>query len=43
MLKPSQIGVQAADRHRVAVNRRVEDQLGVNLEPAFHPDVEIRE
>ena len=43
MLKPSQIGVQAPDRHRLAVNRRVEDQLDVNLVPAFHSDVEIRE
>jgi hypothetical protein len=43
MLKPSQIGVQAPDRHRLDVNRRVEDQLGVNLVPAFHSDVEFRE
>jgi putative ABC transport system substrate-binding protein len=38
----AEIGVRAPDRYRVAVNRRVEDQLGVKIAPTLRADVEIR-
>ena len=41
-IKPSQVGVRAPERYRVAVNRRVEDQLGLTLDARLRPDVEIR-
>jgi putative tryptophan/tyrosine transport system substrate-binding protein len=41
-VKPSQVGIRAPERFRVAVNRRVEDQLGLNLDARLRPDVEIR-
>jgi putative ABC transport system substrate-binding protein len=41
-IKPSQVGTRAPERYRIAVNRRVEDQLGLNLDARLHPDVEIR-
>ncbi len=39
---PAQIGIRSPDHFRVAVNRRVEDQLGLKIGSAVRPDVEIR-
>ncbi|MGH7899985.1 MAG: ABC transporter substrate binding protein, partial [Candidatus Binatia bacterium] len=39
---PSAIGVQAPARTMVAVNRRIEDQLGIRIGARLKPDVEIR-
>jgi ABC-type uncharacterized transport system substrate-binding protein len=41
-VKPAEIGVRTPERYRVAVNRRVEDQLGLKLGGGLHADVEIR-
>jgi putative ABC transport system substrate-binding protein len=39
---PSQIGVRDPDRARLAINRRIEDQLAIPLTPGLEADVEIR-
>jgi ABC-type uncharacterized transport system substrate-binding protein len=39
---PSQIGLQTPSRTVIAVNRRIEDQLGLRIGPRLKPDVEIR-
>jgi outer membrane receptor protein involved in Fe transport/ABC-type uncharacterized transport system substrate-binding protein len=39
---PGQIGIRSPDRFRVAINRRVEDQLGIEIGSGLRPDVEIR-
>jgi putative ABC transport system substrate-binding protein len=39
---PAEIGIRAPETVHVAVNRRVEEQLGLTLAPTFRPDREYR-